>query len=177
MDAQICFKISPIAAAISIAIASSPAMADDVAELISPNIAEVSVNITGASGVDGLYRQYSGVSNSSTFGSLGVRYIDRDDSGRWLRLDAINLGTKNQEFQISAEKQADWILGASYDELTRHSYLDLQSNNTGLGTTSVISGAGALGNVPTLSTKRESFSLLGTKYLGPSTSFTATVKS
>ena len=177
MNAHFYFKCSPVAVAVSVAIASFPALADDVAGLISPNQAEVSIGISNASGVDGLYRQYSGVGKSGAFGGLGVKYIDRDDNGRWLRLEAINLGTKNQEFQISAEKQADWILGASYDEVTRYSYLDFQSNNTGLGSTSVLPGAGAFLDVPTLSTKRESFSLLGTKYLGPATSFTATVKS
>jgi MtrB/PioB family decaheme-associated outer membrane protein len=177
MNAHFYFKCSPVAVAVSVAIASFPALADDVAGLISPNQAEVSIGISNASGVDGLYRQYSGVGKSGAFGGLGVKYIDRDDNGRWLRLEAINLGTKNQEFQISAEKQADWILGASYDELTRYSYLDFQSNNTGLGSTSVLPGAGAFGDVPTLNTKRESLSLLGTKYLGPSTSFTASVKS
>ena len=177
MNAHFYFKCSPVAVAVSVAMASFPALADDVADLISPNQAEVSIGISNASGVDGLYRQYSGVGKSGAFGGLGAKYIDRDDSGRWLRLEAINLGTKNQEFQISAEKQADWILGASYDELTRYSYLDFQSNNTGLGSTSVLPGAGAFGDVPTLNTKRESLSLLGTKYLGPSTSFTASVKS
>lgn len=177
MSTQPYFKLSPLSVAMLAALASFPALADDVADLISPNQADVSINTTKASGVDGLYRQYTGVNKSGTFGGLGVKYIDRDDTGRWLRLEAINLGARNQEFKVSAEKQADWILGASYDEMTRYSYLDIQSNNVGLGSTSVVPGAGAFGDVPTLNTKRESFSLLGTKHLGPETSFTATVKS
>ncbi len=176
MNARFGFKLSPVAVAVSVALASFAALADDAADLINPNLAEVSVNVSKASGVDGLYRQYSGVGKSDAFGGLGLKYIDRDDTGKWLRLEAINLGTRNKEFHISAERQADWILSASYDELTRYSHLDFQSNNTGLGSTSVVAGAGAFGEVPTLNTKRESLSLLASKYLTPSTSITAAVK-
>ena len=131
------FKKTAIVIAISAVFPVSTVWADEVEELISPNVAEVTVKLPYMDKVNPLYRQYNGVNQEGISGSLDFDYLTRKEAD-WFRINARNLGLRTQEIGVSYEKQGDWSIGLNYDQIPRFSPYDVRTAVGGVGTNTIV---------------------------------------
>jgi MtrB/PioB family decaheme-associated outer membrane protein len=116
---------------------------DEVAQLISPDSAQVSAGLGLASGDHrdrALWGQYNGMRKEDGSLLLDFDYTTRDDAtGLWTHAEGRNLGLDTRELRLYRDKQGDWKVGVEYTEMVKR---DLRTVNTGM------SGAGT--TTPTL---------------------------
>ena len=122
---------------LSLASACLPARAESLAELISPDVADVSVKLPWQGDVSPLYRQYQGVNRSGVSGNVGVDIVKRSDKGDWFKLRAQDLGLSTQELGVAVEKQGDWSLGLDYNQIPRYAPYQVGTNVSGAGTATI----------------------------------------
>lgn len=158
------FKRTAIVVALSATFPFNSALAQDEAELMNPNRAEVSVGVIYVDDPGAFFTQYSGIDDTGVGVKVGVDYLKRSDEGAWLEFKADDIGQKTQQFGVSYEKQGDWSIGLTYDQLPRYHYVEAYSDDNGVGTPVVTNAANPLARVP-LDTERKTFNLFGNKYL------------
>lgn len=139
MSTQQQFRQTALVIALSAVFPLSSAWAedDDVAQLISPNVTEVTVNVPWVNEVNPLYRQYNGINNQGVNANLDLNIVRRSDDAEWFRLNARNLGLSTQEFGVSMEKQGDWALGLNYDQIPRYAPYAISTAVSGIGTNTI----------------------------------------
>ena len=159
---------SVIAAAMALAFPAGSALADEVQDLISPNVSDVSLSIQNLNHLNPLFRKYTGIDRSGTFGTLDANIIKRGEDGAWLKFQARDLGLKTQELGASYEQQGDWRIGLDYNEITKYAPYTINTKVGGVGTSSLTlnpdwrSSAG-LGPESSLKLERTATSLSGSK--------------
>ncbi|NMG77682.1 MtrB/PioB family decaheme-associated outer membrane protein [Aromatoleum diolicum] len=158
------FKRTVLALAVSLAFPVSSAIAqEEVAELISPNVAEASVKLQHLNEVNPLYRQYYGLAEEGMHGSADLKVIRRSDEGRWLRIEGRDLGLRTQEFGASVEQQGDWKLGVEYNQIPRYAPFRVITGVTGIGHNTLNLGTAV--DDKDLKTERTATSLTATKFI------------
>lgn len=147
---------------------------DEVAELISPNVREVTVSLPFYTNVNPLYRQYDGVSHDGFNPNASVNIVNRSDDALWFKLNARNLGLRTQEMGVSYEKQGDWAIGLQYDQIPRYSPYDVRTAVGGVGSNTItqpnIANTAAAASNPnlydvTLKTERDITTLTASKFI------------
>lgn len=161
---------SAIAVALALAFPTGYALADEVQELTSPNVSDVSLSIRNQNEVNPLYRLYSGSKDSGTMGSVDVNLIRRDDNGVWGKLQARGLGLRNQELGASYEKQGDWRIGLDYNEISRYAPYTINTKVGGVGSDKLtlnpdFRSSLGLGQESSLKLERTATTLSGSKFL------------
>ncbi|AKU13965.1 hypothetical protein AzCIB_4072 [Azoarcus sp. CIB] len=170
------FKRTVLALAVSLAFPVSSAIAqeDEVAELISPNVAEASIKLQHLNEVNPLYRQYYGINDEGIHGSADLKVIRRSDEGRWLRIEGRDLGLRTQEFGASIEQQGDWKLGIDYNQIPRYAPFEVSTRVTGIGHDTL--NLGTRFDDKDLKTERTATSLTATKFISKSLQASVTFK-
>ncbi|WP_407278877.1 MtrB/PioB family decaheme-associated outer membrane protein [Aromatoleum evansii] len=176
MDNNRIFKRTVLALAVSMAFPVSSALAqeDEVAELISPNVAEASIRLQHLNEVNPLYRQYYGINDEGIHGSADLKVIRRSDEGRWLRIEGRDLGLRTQEFGASIEQQGDWKLGIDYNQIPRYAPFEVSTRVTGIGHDSL--NLGTRFDDKDLKTERTATSLTATKFISKNLQANVTFK-
>lgn len=165
------FERAVLAAAISLAFPAAGAWADeDVAELINPNTREASLKLQNVDKVNPLFRQYYGLNHQGVNGSLDLDFIDRSEAGRWIRVEARDLGLETQEFKASVDQQGDWAVKLGYDQIPRYAPFKVNSAVQGVGSNSLTLpgaafGTGASFSTYDLKTERTATSLAASKFI------------
>lgn len=157
------FKQSLLAAAVAMAFPAA-VQADEVAEMISPDVTEVAVSVFNLNKVNPLYRQYSGLDHKGVNGSLDFNFVKRSDEGLWLRAEGRNLGLETQEFKASAEQQGNWAVGFAYDQIPHYGPYQVYTPVAGVGTNNLTLPSLALGE-QTMQTQRTGTSLTVKKFI------------
>ncbi|NMF90051.1 MtrB/PioB family decaheme-associated outer membrane protein [Aromatoleum petrolei] len=176
MDNNRIFKRTVLALAVSMAFPVSSALAqeDEVAELISPNVAEASIKLQHLDEVNPLYRQYYGINDEGVHGGADLKVIRRSDEGRWLRIEGRDLGLRTQEFGASIEQQGDWKLGIDYNQIPRYAPFEVSTRVTGIGHDSL--NLGTRFDDKDLKTERTATSLTATKFISKNLQANVTFK-
>ncbi|MGE5492473.1 MAG: MtrB/PioB family decaheme-associated outer membrane protein [Actinomycetota bacterium] len=165
------FKRGMLAVAIAMAFPAGGAWADeDVAELINPNVTEVQPKLLYLDKVNPLYRQYTGMNHQGVNGALDLNFIDRNEAGRWLRIEARDLGLETQEFKAAVEQQGDWAVKLGYDQIPRYAPFKVNSAVQGVGSNNVTLpatpfGVGSVSSVYDLKTERTATSIAASKFI------------
>lgn len=167
MKTHLCFKQTVLAAAISLAFAGSAATADEVQELIDPNVSEVAVKLQHLNKVNPLYRSYYGLNDDGLHGSVDVDIVRRSPSGQWLTLEGRDLGLNTQELEAAVVQQGDWGIRLGHDQIPRYAPFKVNTGATGIGSNNVtLAGPPAAGGPEhNLKTKRTATSLAVNKFL------------
>jgi MtrB/PioB family decaheme-associated outer membrane protein len=159
------------------------AYADEaVDQLIKPDETSVSVGAAAAAGSRkdrSIWGQYNGWGDSESAALLDFDYTRRDDAtGLWTRAEGRNLGQDNRELSFSRDKQGDWRFVIDYSELVRHDPLTLNTGLQGVGSTTPVAKAIALGagSDVNLDQKRKAFGLSGLKWISQNLSLEASFK-
>lgn len=172
---------SVLAVALALAFPGGYALADEVQELTSPNVSEISLSVRNQDKVNPLYRLYSGSSSAGATGSVDINLIRRDDNGVWGKLQARDLGLRNQELGASYEKQGDWRIGLDYNEISRYAPYTINTKVGGVGTDKLTlnrdfrSNLG-LGPESSLKLERTGTTLSGSKFLSDAYKFNFSLK-
>ena len=120
MSMRMTFRRSAIHLALVAIFPVSGAWAEeDVAQLISPDLTEASINLPYYTNVKPLYRQYDGVSHDGFSPNVDLNIVRRSDEAVWFKLNARNLGLRTQEMRVSYEKQGDWAIDLNYNQIPR----------------------------------------------------------
>jgi MtrB/PioB family decaheme-associated outer membrane protein len=171
------FRRTAIVVALSAVFPLVSAYADEVDDLINPNVAEVAVKLPYQNNVNPLYRQYNGVNHEGVNGNVDIDIVRRGEDGDWLKIKARELGLSTQEFGASYEKQGDWSVGLEYNQIPRYSPYEINTGVKGVGSNVIVQpslpnssfSSGALTNPSlnsvTLSTERDITTLTASKYL------------
>ncbi|WP_161493252.1 MtrB/PioB family decaheme-associated outer membrane protein [Zoogloea sp. LCSB751] len=174
MSKHLNFRQTAIVMALSAVFPVASVWADEVEELTSPNKTEAALNLPYYSAVNPLYRQYSGVNNEGFNGNVDIDVVRRDEEAKWFKLNARNLGLRTQELDIRYEKQGDWSLGLSYDQIPRYAPYDVTTAVQGVGRNTIvqpnIASTAVSGNNPnaydvTLKTERAITTLTASKFV------------
>jgi hypothetical protein len=123
-----------LAMALALAFPAGVALADEVQELSSPNASEVSLSVRNQDQANPLYRLYSGEAKPGATGSVDINLIRRDDNGVWGKLQARDLGLRNQELGLSYERQGSWRVGLDYNEISKYAPYTINTKVSGVGT-------------------------------------------
>lgn len=172
---------SAVALAIVLAFPAGSVFADEVKDLTSPNVAEASFSVLYLDKLNPQYRLFSGLDNAGTLGTLGVNIVRRDDNGMWVKIQARNVGLRNQEFGASVEQQGDWRVGVDYSQNAKVAPYTLNTKVAGVGTanqalnTDFRSWQG-LGPESTLKLERVGSGLYGSKYIADAFKFNFSLK-
>lgn len=137
MKKHLYFKQSALVIALATAFPISSAYADALADLISPNRAEASLQLQYLDNVNPLYRQYTGRNNDGLNGSVDADYVKRSEAGDWLKFQATDLGLSTQELSASYEKQGNWSVGIEYNQIPRYAPYIVNSAVAGIGTNTI----------------------------------------
>jgi len=155
----------------------------DVAEYTQPS-SSVSVGVgtvSGGSKDRSISGQYNGMRTDRTYGLFDLDLVKRDDaSGTWMILKGANLGLDNRELSATYEKQGDWKVTGSYNELTHREIRTINTADIGVGSTrpSVVALAvPGTGSEIDLKLKRSAYGLGGEKWITPSLMFEVNFKS
>jgi MtrB/PioB family decaheme-associated outer membrane protein len=158
------FKPNLVAVAVALAFPYA-AYADEVAELISPDVSEVVVKLQNVSKVNPLYREYSGMNHQGANGSLDADVVRRSEGGRWLKVEGRDLGLGTQELKVGVEQQGDWGVGLEYNQIPHYGPYQVHTEVQGIGGTHLNLPAtfGGL-TEKTLKTERTATSLTARKF-------------
>jgi len=165
------FKRTLLAASIPMLFPASAALADDeVAELISPNVGEVSVKLQNVNEVNPLYREYTGINHKGGNASADLNLVRRSEDGRWLKLQGRDLGLRTAELSAEAEQQGDWAAKFGYNKIPHYSTVDVHTAVGGIGGNQLqlpanLFGAGAAFSDQNWKTERTATSIGFSKYL------------
>jgi len=127
------FKRTLLAAAVSLVFSADRAMADEVEDLINPDVSEVGATLFYLSDVNPLYRTYTGINSDGVHGVLDLNLVRRTEEGRWFRIRGRGLGQNNQELLLTAEQQGDWGVRVGYNEIARYAPFEVLTGATGIG--------------------------------------------
>lgn len=163
MEKQTYFKPSLLAIAVTMAFPAA-VRADEVTEMISPDVTEVAVSVFNLNKVNPLYRQYTGLDHKGVNGSLDFNFVKRSEEGFWLRAEGRNLGLETQEFKASAEQQGDWAVGIAYDQIPHYGPYQISTPVAGIGTNNLTLPSLTPGE-QTLQTERTATSLTIKKFI------------
>jgi MtrB/PioB family decaheme-associated outer membrane protein len=175
------------ALALAITAAFGPvAFAEDnpeVAEFTQPS-SSVSVGLGAVSGDSkdrSIFGQYNGMRKDSAYGLFDLDLVKRDDAtGTWMILKGSNLGLDNRELSGTYEKQGDWKVTGSYNELTHREIRTINTADTGVGSTGpnvVALAVPGTGSTIDLKLKRTAYGIGGEKWITPSLMFEVNFKS
>lgn len=171
------FRRTAIVVALSAVFPLAGAYADEVDDLINPDVAEVAIKLPYQNNVNPLYRQYNGVNHEGLNGNIDIDVVKRGENGDWLKVKARELGLSTQEFGASYEKQGDWSVSLDYNQIPRYSPYEISTAVGGIGSNTIVQPSlpnsaftngvltnPALGSV-TLSTERDITTVTASKYL------------
>lgn len=181
---EIRFQRTAIAIALLVAFGHATAGEnDEVAELVSPNSAQVSVGAGLSSGDQydrAIWGQYNGLRKEDANLLLDFDYTTRaDDSGLWTHAEGRNLGLDTRELRFSQDKQGDWKYGIEYTEMVKRDLRTINTGMSGAGTTNptlnylTTPGSGSDVN---LKIERTAFGVNASKWFGSSLLFEASYK-
>lgn len=165
------FKPTLLAASFAMIFPAGGALADDeVRELISPNVAAVTLKVLNVNEVNSLYREYTGLNHEGVNGSVDVNLVQRSEEGRWLKLQGRDLGLSTQEFKAQVDQQGDWAVNVGYNQIPHYSNLTVNTAVGGIGSTSLqlptnLFGVGASFSEQHWKTERTATSIGLSKYL------------
>lgn len=147
---QLGFKQTLIAVAVMATCGSVHAEDDEVAALIKPDRASVSVGVAGVSGDHrdrSLWGQYNGMRKDDAYFLLDFDYLTRDDqTGTWINLYGRNLGLDTRELGGVWNKQGDWKVSLDYSEIIKRDPRTINTFISGGGsTTPTVNAAGTPG--------------------------------
>jgi MtrB/PioB family decaheme-associated outer membrane protein len=176
------FNFRPTALAVAVLAAFGPAQAQTAASEVE---ASVSVGVAGLSGDSGdraLFGQYNGLRERDAYGLLDVDYRRfNPTTGTSAGMLGNHLGLDTRELIFWWKKQGDWKVSADYGELVRREPYSINTGLVGAGSTSpqvtYLAGGPGSGSTLDLKTKRKSFGIGFSKWLGPSLEFAADLKS
>lgn len=153
--------------------AASADDADDLARLTQLT-SEVSIGAAAASGSGAsrtLFGQYNGLRARDFNLLLDFDFTRRDDqTGTWTLIRARNLGLDTPELGFTLNRQGDWKVSASLDEIVKHDPRTINTAMVGAGTTAptvVLLGAPGTGQDVNLELKRRRLGLNIDKWITP----------
>ena len=172
MKNNLIFSQKLLTVAMALAFPAAAAMADEVEELISPNVSEAALKIQSVNEVNSLFREYNGLDKGAN-GSLDIHLVRRSDQGRWLKLEGRDLGLSTQELKATLEQQGDWSVNLGYDQIPHYSPLTVNTAVTGIGSNQLqlplnLWGAGASFSDQQWKTERTKTSLAASKFISDS---------
>lgn len=131
--------LRPTALALALmAIFSTAAAEDDVAQLIKPD-SVISVGLGALSGGKddrAMYGQYNGKRNNDAYAIVDVDWVTRDDAtGTWMRININDGALDGRSVSFSHEKQGAWKYSAEYSEISREYPRTINTAMTGIGST------------------------------------------
>jgi len=138
------------AAAIAIALAFSvPSWADEddeVARLIKPE-SSFRLGAGYVSNDNQRFGMYNGLSEQGMVGLIDFSVVRRDDdTGTWYRAIGRNLGLDNRELRLEHERQGKWGYFLEFNQITRNTPYDVQTNVRGIGSEALVVPTGLAGN-------------------------------
>jgi MtrB/PioB family decaheme-associated outer membrane protein len=147
---QFGFNQTLIAVAVLATCGPAHAEDDEVAALIKPDRASVSVGAAGVSGDHrdrSLWGQYNGMREDDAYFLLDFDYLTRDDqTGTWVNLYGRNLGLDTRELGGAWNKQGDWKVSLDYSEIVKRDPRTINTFISGGGTpTPTVNTAGTPG--------------------------------
>ena len=117
---QFGFKQKTLVVALVASFGSVHAGDAEVAPLIKPDTASVSVGAVAATGDQkdrALLGQYNGFGKNSGGVLLDFDYVTREDAtGTWFTAKGLDLTTEDREISVTKEKQGDWKFSGEYSE-------------------------------------------------------------
>lgn len=121
----------------------------------------VEVGVGYVSDDNSRFGQFTGLNEKGFYGLLGANIVSRDDAnGRWLRLQARNLGLDHRDLRFEHEVQGNWGYSLSYSRTPRFEPFTAVTAITGIGTgTLTIPPAGTPRREVHLQTEREAIGL------------------
>ncbi len=176
------FHRTALALAVTLAFPAGAALADEVRELVNPDTRAVSVTVEDLNAMSPLFRTYTGLNGSGTYGVLGLDIVERSTDGTWVSVQGRDLGKSGiQEASASVEKQGDWKLGVKYNENTKYFPYVVDTKVQGIGSGSVqlnsdFRSFSGLGPDTDLKLQRTATSLAGSKFLGQNLKFNFSFK-
>lgn len=148
--------------------------ADDYARLTQP-ASNVSVGASAASGDSrdrAIFGQYNGRRDHDLNLLLDFDYVRRDDrTGTWTIVRGRDLGLDTPELAFTLNRQGEWKIAASYDEIVKHDIRTINTGISGAGTTTPkisLLGTPGTGQDENLELKRQRLGLNVDKWLTPS---------
>lgn len=163
-----------IALAVSAAFAPAASAAevpDEVAEYSQPS-SSIGAGLQVASGDKksrSFFGQYSGMRQQDAYGLLDIDLVKRDDAtGTWMIIRGNNLGLDNRDLAVTYEKQGDWKIGGSFNQITHRELRTINTADTGVGTTTphaILLGSPGTGTDIDLKLQRKGLGLEGNKWL------------
>jgi MtrB/PioB family decaheme-associated outer membrane protein len=126
-----------LAAALALPGASALA-AETVQEMTSPNVAEVGVTVADyGSEVPPFQREYSGITGN-TKGSLDLNFVNRSDTGWWIKAYTRQFNLPTQEYGALVEWQGHFRVAYDHYEAVKYSRYDLNTKVQGIGTSELV---------------------------------------
>jgi MtrB/PioB family decaheme-associated outer membrane protein len=121
--------------AAAIAAIGNPALADERAELKTPD-SSVSAGIGFVSDDNTRFGQYNGMVEKGPYLLLDADVVKREDAtGTWTRLRGRNLGLESRNLRFDQSRQGDWGYFIEYDQIPRYSPYTPLTRLTGEDTT------------------------------------------
>jgi MtrB/PioB family decaheme-associated outer membrane protein len=168
LKSQSMFRMSTIAAALSVIFGPAAAFDDEV-DLVARPESSVRFGLGYLSDDVARFGQYSGLDEMGLYAIGDLRLVRRDDvTGTWLRLDGRNLGLESRSVRFEHERQGDWRYILDYRKLPRYSPYTVNTALRGIGSPDQVIPA-PLDRVfrdVNLKTVREGVGLAGEKILG-----------
>lgn len=181
---QFGFKQKTLVVALVASFGSVHAGDAEVAPLIKPDTASVSVGAVAATGDQkdrALLGQYNGFGKNSGGVLLDFDYVTREDAtGTWFTAKGLDLTTEDREISVTKEKQGDWKFSGEYSEQVRHEPRALNTSMQGIGsavlTVNTLAATGA-GSDNILDLKRRNATVGLEKWVSTNFLLEASVKS
>lgn len=135
IKSKMVFPVSALTAAMMMAFSPAHAeLPDEVTRLSKPE-STVDFGLVMVDRDNAYNGQYSGLHDAGVYPNANVALRRRDDeSGRWLRFDARNLGLETREMRFEHEVQGQWRYFLDYNRTLHHEPLRPSSRLTGMGT-------------------------------------------
>ncbi len=112
--------------------------AETVQQMTSPDVAEIGVTVADyGSTVPPLQREYSGITGG-TKGSLDLDFVNRSDSGWWIKAYTRQLTLPTEEYGALVEWQGHFRLAYDHYEAVKYSRYDLNTKVQGIGTAELV---------------------------------------
>lgn len=174
INKQICPKVLALAIAAAFAPTTYAAdVPDEVAEYTQPS-SSVSAGLGIVSGDKkdrSIFGQYSGMRTEDAYGLFDLDLVRRDDAtGTWMILRGNNLGLDNRDLSATYERQGNWKITGSYNEITHRELRTINTGDTGVGSTTphaILLGTPGTGSDVDLKLQRKGLGLGGEKWITP----------
>lgn len=172
------FALTALASAVAATSGYAADTGDEEVDLLINPSSSISLGVGHWSGTREQYGIFDGLRDDETIAlfDADIRLRD-DDTGTWITAKARNLGIDNRDVKLRYERQGNWGVGFSFNQIPRYAQYTIITGMSGLGTETQAVPAPADGYVPgtgddvVLDTKREAIGLDFFKYLSPNLNF------